>query len=182
MRVNAISQELRGEKIDVIEWSPDPVKYVCNAISPAEVILTNIFEDEETIEVVVPDDELSLAIGKRGQNVKLAAMLTGWRLDVLKESEYNEIRKERLLEQDQVFKEFDELYNLEHVEGLDEPMISKLIDSGIDDVEKLSTSSVDDIMSALDVDEEKAINILNNAIDYLSMKLSEIEERGENEE
>jgi N utilization substance protein A len=182
VRVNAISQELRGEKIDVIEWSPDPVKYVCNAISPAEVILTNIFEDEETIEVVVPDDELSLAIGKRGQNVKLAAMLTGWRLDVLKESEYNEIRKERLLEQDQVFKEFDELYNLEHVEGLDEPMISKLIDSGIDDVEKLSTSSVDDIMSALDVDEEKAINILNNAIDYLSMKLSEIEEREENEE
>lgn len=182
VRINAISQELRGEKIDVIEWSPDPVKYVCNAISPADVILTNIFEDEKTIEVVVPDDELSLAIGKKGQNVKLAAMLTGWRLDVLKESEYNEIRKERMLEQEQVFKEFDELYNLEYVEGLDDTMVSKLIEAGIDDVEKLSTSSVDDIINALNVDEETAINILNNAIDYLSLKLSEIEESGEEEE
>lgn len=182
VRINAISQELRGEKIDVIEWSPDPVKYVCNAISPADVILTNIFEDEKTIEVVVPDDELSLAIGKKGQNVKLAAMLTGWRLDVLKESEYNEIRKERMLEQEQVFKEFDELYNLEHVEGLDGTMVSKLIEAGIDDVEKLSTSSVDDIINALNVDEETAINILNSAIDYLTLKLSEIEESGEEEE
>lgn len=182
VRINAISQELRGEKIDVIEWSPDPVKYVCNAISPADVILTNIFEDEKTIEVVVPDDELSLAIGKKGQNVKLAAMLTGWRLDVLKESEYNEIRKERMLEQEQVFKEFDELYNLEHVEGLDGTMVSKLIEAGIDDVEKLSTSSVDDIINALNVDEETAINILNSAIDYLTLKLSEMEESGEEEE
>jgi len=76
----------------VIHWSPDTVKFVCASISPAEVIVTNIFEDESTIEIVVPDDQLSLAIGKKGQNVKLAAMLTGMKLDVLKESEYNEIR------------------------------------------------------------------------------------------
>lgn len=176
VRINSISQELRGEKIDVIEWSPDPVKYVCNAISPAEVLLTNIFEDEETIEVVVPDDELSLAIGKKGQNVKLAAMLTGWRLDVLKESEYNEIRKARMAEQEQEFKEFDELYNLEHIEVLTSEMIAKLFDAGLDDVEKLSTSSVEEVMAALDTDEENAINIINSAIDYLQSKLSEIED------
>lgn len=176
VRINAISNELRGEKIDVIEWSPDPVKYVCNAISPSQVLLTNIFEDEETIEVVVPDDQLSLAIGKRGQNVRLAAMLTGWRLDVLKESEYNVIRKERMQEQEQEFKEFYELYNLENIEVLDDSMISKLIKAGIDDVEKLSTSSVDEITVTLNIDEAQAIEIINETIDYLTTKLEELDE------
>lgn len=175
VRINAISQELRGEKIDVIHWSQDPVKYVCNAISPAQVLLTNIFEDEETIEVVVPDDELSLAIGKKGQNVKLAAMLTGWRLDVLKESEYNEIRKVRLLEQEEEFKAFDELYNLEHIDALTDDMVRRLVDAGIDDIEKLSTSSVEEIASVLEISDEEAIDIINNAIDYLSSKLAELD-------
>lgn len=175
VRINAISQELRGEKIDVIQWSQDPVKYVCNAISPAQVLLTNIFEDEETIEVVVPDDELSLAIGKKGQNVKLAAMLTGWRLDVLKESEYNEIRKVRLLEQEEEFKAFDELYNLEHIDALTDDMVRRLVDAGIDDIEKLSTSSVEEIASVLEISDEEAIDIINNAIDYLSSKLAELD-------
>ncbi|MBZ4672279.1 transcription termination factor NusA [Deferribacterales bacterium Es71-Z0220] len=176
VRINSISQELRGEKIDVIEWSPDPVKYVCNAISPAQVLLTNIFEDEETIEVVVPDDELSLAIGKKGQNVKLAAMLTGWRLDVLKESEYNEIRKVRLIEQEQEFKEFDELYNLEHIDVLTDEMVRRLVDAGIDDVEKLSTSNLEEVAAALEISDEEAINIINSAIDYLTSKLAELQD------
>ncbi|MGA1845897.1 transcription termination factor NusA [Deferribacter abyssi] len=173
-RINAISNELRGEKIDVIEWSPDPVKFVCNALSPAEVILTNIFEDEKTIEVVVPDDQLSLAIGKKGQNVRLAAMLTGWRLDVLKESEYNIIRKERMQEQEEELKEFYEIYNLENIDILDENMISKLLEHGIDDVEKLSTASVDEVVMALGVNEDQAIVIINSAIDYLTEKLDEL--------
>jgi len=173
-RINAISNELRGEKIDVIEWSPDPVKFVCNALSPAEVILTNIFEDEKTIEVVVPDDQLSLAIGKKGQNVRLAAILTGWRLDVLKESEYNIIRKERLQEQEEELKEFYEIYNLENLEILDENMISKLLESGIDDVEKLSTATVDEVVMALGVNEDQAVLIINSAIDYLTSKLEEL--------
>ncbi|WP_273264688.1 transcription termination factor NusA [Flexistipes sinusarabici] len=181
VRINSISNELRGEKIDVIEWSPDPVRYVCNAISPSQVLLTNIFEDEETIEVVVPDDQLSLAIGKRGQNVRLAAMLTGWRLDVLKESEYNVIRKERMEEQEQEFKEFYELYNLENIDILDDTMITKLIEAGIDDVEKLSTSSVDEISLALSIDEAQAIEILNEAIDYLTSKLEELDSEEESE-
>lgn len=181
VRINAISQELHGEKIDVIQWSPDQVKYVCNAISPADVILTNIFEDEQTIEVVVPDDELSLAIGKKGQNVKLAANLTGWKLDVLKESEYNKIRKERMAEQEQNFKDFDKLYNLEYVESLDDEMISRLIDAGIDDVEKLSNGTVEQVAKALEIDEDTAISIINDAIDYLTSKLNELDEPEEDE-
>jgi N utilization substance protein A len=175
-RINAISNEIAGERIDVIEWSPDIVKYVCNAISTSNILLTNIFEDEKAIEVVVPDDKLSLAIGKRGQNVRLAARLTGWKLDVLKESEYNEIRKQRISAQEQEWKEFYELYNLENLSSLDDETISKLVNSGITDIEKLSTASIDELKNAIDVSDEKAIDLINSAIDYLTSKLEGMEE------
>lgn len=183
-RINSISKELRNEKIDVIEWSPDPVRFVCNAISPAEVVLTNIFEDEKTIEVIVPDDQLSLAIGKKGQNVRLAAKLTEWRIDVLKESEYAEIRKERLVAQEQEMKDFYEMYNLENLEGLDDSAITELLEAGIDDIEKLSTSTLDELVDKLGVTEEEAVSLINKAIDYLSSKLEEAGafEEGELEE
>ena len=175
-RISTISDELKKEKIDVIEWSADPVKYVCNAISPANVLLTNIIEDDKTIEIVVPDDQLSLAIGKKGQNVRLAAILTEWRLDVLKESEYAEIRTSRLEEQEQELKAFYELYNLENLEALDHTMIAKLIERGIDDLEKLSSASVDEIVSALEIDEDAAVGVINAAIDYLTAKLEELDD------
>ena len=175
-RISTISDELKKEKIDVVEWSPDPVKYVCNAISPANVLLTNIIEDDKTIEIVVPDDQLSLAIGKKGQNVRLAAILTEWRLDVLKESEYAEIRTSRLEEQEQELKVFYELYNLENLEVLDHTMISKLMEHGIDDIEKLSSASVDEIVSYLEIYEEEAVGIINAAIDYLTAKLDELDD------
>ena len=175
-RISTISDELKKEKIDVIEWSPDPVKYVCNAISPANVLLTNIIEDDKTIEIVVPDDQLSLAIGKKGQNVRLAAILTEWRLDVLKESEYAEIRTSRLEEQEQELKAFYELYNLENLEALNHSMISKVMEHGIGDIEKLSSASVDEIVSYLDISEEAAVGIINAAIDYLTAKLDELDD------
>ena len=175
-RISTISDELKKEKIDVVEWSPDPVKYVCNAISPANVLLTNIIEDDRTIEIVVPDDQLSLAIGKKGQNVRLAAILTEWRLDVLKESEYAEIRTSRLEEQEQELKAFYELYNLENLEVLDNAMISKLMEHGIGDIEKLSSASVDEVVSYLEITEEEAVGIINAAIDYLTAKLEELDD------
>ena len=175
-RISTISDELKKEKIDVVEWSPDPVKYVCNAISPANVLLTNIIEDDKTIEIVVPDDQLSLAIGKKGQNVRLAAILTEWRLDVLKESEYAEIRTSRLEEQEQELKAFYELYNLENLEVLNHAMISKLMEHGIGDIEKLSSASVDEIVSYLEISEEAAVGIINAAIDYLTAKLDELDD------
>ncbi|MGE4266039.1 MAG: transcription termination factor NusA [Deferribacterales bacterium] len=182
VRINAISNELRGEKIDVIEWSPDPIKFVCNAISPAEVVLTNVFEDEDTIEIVVPDDQLSLAIGKKGQNVRLAAKLTEWRLDVLKESEYAEIRKERMQDQEQELKEFYEIYNLENLSVLSAEEVSKLIESGLDDIEKLSNASPHEVAYAVSKGEDEAVNIINAAIDFLASKFEDMdsEEQEEN--
>lgn len=90
-RVQTVVQELRGEKIDIVQWDDDPARYVCNAISPAEVSRIIIKEKEHKMEIVVPDDQLSLAIGKKGQNVRLAAMLTAWDLDVLSESRIDEL-------------------------------------------------------------------------------------------
>lgn len=184
VRINAISNELRGEKIDVIEWSPDSIKFVCNAISPAEVVLTNIFEDEETIEIVVPDDQLSLAIGKKGQNVRLAAKLTEWRLDVLKESEYAEIRKERMQDQEQELKDFYEMYNLDNLEGVDTETVAGLVEAGYDDIEKLSNASFDEVAEVLECSEDKAVSIINMALDYLTSKFEELEsdDSGEAEE
>ncbi|WP_303850540.1 transcription termination factor NusA [Seleniivibrio woodruffii] len=181
VRINAISNELRGEKIDVIEWSPDPIKFVCNAISPADVVLTNVFEDEDTIEIVVPDDQLSLAIGKKGQNVRLAAKLTEWRLDVLKESEYAEIRKERMQDQEQELKEFYEIYNLENLSVLSAEEVSKLIEAGLDDIEKLSNASPHEVADAVSKGEDEAVNIINAAIDFLASKFEDMDSE-ENEE
>lgn len=92
-RVQAVVQELRGEKIDIIPYDRDPVRFVINAIQPAEVIKVVMDEENGTMELVVPDDQLSLAIGKKGQNVRLAAKLTGWRLDILSESKVQELEQ-----------------------------------------------------------------------------------------
>ena len=175
-RINAISRELKDEKIDVVEWSNDPIQFVCNAISPAQVLLTNVFEDERTFELVVPNDQLSLAIGKKGQNVKLAAMLTEWRLDVLNESEYQDIRKERMQEQEQELKKLYEIYNLENISILTQDQISLLITAGIDDVEKLSDTTIDEIVAVLDIMEDEAVTLINATIDYLTARLEDMDD------
>lgn len=90
-RVQSVVQELKGEKIDIVSWDEDPARFVCNAIAPAEVVKVIIKERDRSMEVVVPDDQLSLAIGKRGQNVRLAAHLTGWNVDVFSESRFEEL-------------------------------------------------------------------------------------------
>lgn len=92
-RVQSVVQELRGEKIDIVAWDEDPARFVCNAIAPAEVIKVIVKENDKTMEVVVPDDQLSLAIGKRGQNVRLAAELCGWNIDILSETKIEELSR-----------------------------------------------------------------------------------------
>jgi N utilization substance protein A len=87
-RVHAIVQELRGEKIDIVPWNPDPARYVYNALAPADCTQVTVDEASESLEVVVPDDQLSLAIGRQGQNVRLAAKLLGWRIDVISETRF----------------------------------------------------------------------------------------------
>lgn len=92
-RVQSVVQELRGEKIDIVLWDEDPAKFVCNAIAPAEVAKVIIREQDKAMEIIVPDDQLSLAIGKRGQNVRLAANLTGWNIDIYSETKMDEMAK-----------------------------------------------------------------------------------------
>lgn len=93
-RVQSIVQELRGEKIDIVLWDEDPAKFVCNAIAPAEVSKVVIKENDHAMEIVVPDDQLSLAIGRKGQNVRLAANLTGWNIDIFSEAKHEEMAKQ----------------------------------------------------------------------------------------
>jgi N utilization substance protein A len=90
-RVQAVVQELRGERIDIVPWSPDPARYVCSALSPAQVAKVIIDDAEKSMDVIVPDDQLSLAIGRKGQNVRLAVQLTGWRIDIKSETKMREL-------------------------------------------------------------------------------------------
>jgi polyribonucleotide nucleotidyltransferase len=105
MRVQSVVQELRGEKIDIIQWTDDQVQYVRNALSPARVSRISVQETDKTMQVIVPDDQLSLAIGKRGQNVRLAAKLTHWKIDIKSEGEVDleSERQEALRRAEQVF-------------------------------------------------------------------------------
>ncbi len=102
-RVTAVISELQGEKIDIIPWSPDAASFIVNALAPAEVAKVVLDEDAERIEVVVPDDQLSLAIGRRGQNVRLASQLTGWDIDILTEAEESERRQNEFSERTELF-------------------------------------------------------------------------------
>jgi N utilization substance protein A len=100
-RIGHVSDELRGEKIDIIRWSPDSVTFISNALAPAKVLQVELFEDEGVGLVTVPDYQLSLAIGREGQNVRLAARLTGWRLDITSEADAEETRARYLAERDE---------------------------------------------------------------------------------
>jgi N utilization substance protein A len=99
-RIAAVSDELRGEKIDIIRWSSEPVTFINNALAPAKVLVVELFEDEGVGLVTVPDYQLSLAIGREGQNVRLAARLTGWRLDITGEAEAPDLRTRYLAERE----------------------------------------------------------------------------------
>ncbi|MBN2169025.1 MAG: transcription termination/antitermination protein NusA [Actinobacteria bacterium] len=104
-RVRMIVGELRGEKVDIVEWKENPAEFVANAISPARVNEVIVEPDKLTAEVIVPDNQLSLAIGKEGQNARLAAKLTGWRIDILSETQSREIEAERFEEEEEAAKE-----------------------------------------------------------------------------
>ena len=100
MRVQAIVQELKGEKIDIVKWNSDPVEFIANSLSPAKVTGVELFEDGKMARVVVADDQLSLAIGKEGQNARLAAKLTGWKIDIKSESQLTANSEEDLQQEE----------------------------------------------------------------------------------
>ncbi|MBO0753358.1 MAG: transcription termination/antitermination protein NusA, partial [Bradyrhizobiaceae bacterium] len=167
-RVQAVVNELQGEKIDIIPWSQDIATFVVNALAPAEVAKVVLDEDRERIAVVVPDPQLSLAIGRRGQNVRLASQLTGWDIDILTEQEESERRQAEFEKRTKMF-----------VEALNvEEMVGQLLASeGFNSIEELSMVDLKDIASIEGFDEETANELQIRAQDYLARIEAEHEER-----
>jgi transcription termination/antitermination protein NusA len=158
-RVQAVVNELQGEKIDIIPWSPDVATFVVNALAPAEVAKVVLDEDRERISVVVPDQQLSLAIGRRGQNVRLASQLTGWDIDILTEQEESERRQ---AEFEKRTKTFMEALNVDEVVG------QLLASEGFNSIEELSMVEQRDIASIEGFDDETASELQTRAHDYLA--------------
>ena len=158
-RVQAVVNELQGEKIDIIPWSQDIATFVVNALAPAEVAKVVLDEERERIEVVVPDAQLSLAIGRRGQNVRLASQLTGWDIDILTEQEESERRQAEFQKRTQTF-----------IEALDvDEVIGQLLASeGFTSVEELALTDEKDLAGIEGFDEDTARELQTRARDYLA--------------
>ncbi|MBE7635862.1 transcription termination/antitermination protein NusA [Sneathiella sp. P13V-1] len=165
-RVQAVVNELQGEKIDIIQWSPDQASFIVNALAPAEVAKVVLDEDANRIEVVVPDDQLSLAIGRRGQNVRLATQLSGWDIDILTEEEESNRRQAEFTERT---KEFMECLDV------DETIAQLLASEGFTSVEELTYVDISEVSTIEGFDEELAEEIIRRAQDYITAMHSEME-------
>jgi N utilization substance protein A len=153
-RVQAVVQELRGEKIDIVPWDPDAAKFVCNALAPAEILRVIVDEENRAMEVVVPDDQLSLAIGKKGQNVRLASRVTNWKLDVNGESEYNKGLREGYK-------------SLHMLPGVGDKLATALYEMGYRSVEDISKAEPADLASIKGISDKKARDLIQGALDYV---------------
>jgi transcription termination/antitermination protein NusA len=151
-RVQSVVQELRGEKIDIIPWHIDAAKFVCNALAPAEISRVIIDEENRSMEVIVPDEFLSVAIGKRGQNVRLASKLTGWHLDVRSEELYNQDMQAG----------YESLLALPDVSG---SLADALVEKGFYSAEEISRAVVDDLLAVRGMSEEEAARLITVARD-----------------
>jgi N utilization substance protein A len=153
-RVQAVVGELQGEKIDIIPWSQDPATFVVNGLAPAEVTKVVMDEDQRRIEVVVPDDQLSLAIGRRGQNVRLASQLTGWDIDILTEAEESERRTEEFRVRSQLF--IDAL-------DIDDVIAHLLVTEGFSSLEEVAYVAVGDLAEIEGFDTDIATELQSRA-------------------
>ncbi|MAK11058.1 MAG: transcription termination/antitermination protein NusA [Rhizobiales bacterium TMED83] len=167
-RVQAVVNELQGEKVDIIPWSEDAAAFIVNALAPAEVSKVVLDEDIQRIEVVVPDEQLSLAIGRRGQNVRLASQLTGWDIDIMTEAQESERRQAEFAERTETF-----------MEALDvDEMIAQLLASeGFATVEEVAYVPLDEITYIEGFDDETAQEIQNRARDFLDQQNAALTEQ-----
>ena len=149
-RVQNVVQELQGERIDIVTWSPDPAKYVYNALAPAHVSMVRVDEDNHSMLVVVPNDQLSLAIGRQGQNVRLASRLLGWRIDVKSEQRWNNL-------QDPGYQ------SILALGGIDESLADQLLAKGFFSVAELARASVEDLLVIRSLDEQTAARHIESA-------------------
>ncbi|MDQ0472535.1 transcription termination factor NusA [Labrys wisconsinensis] len=167
-RVQAVVGELQGEKVDIIPWSPDVAAFIVNALQPAEVSKVVLDEDSEKIEVVVPEAQLSLAIGRRGQNVRLASQLTGWDIDILTEAEESERRQKEFVARTQTFMQ---ALNVDEVVG------QLLASEGFRTVEEVAYVDASDVASIEGFDEDTAAEIQTRARGYLARIEAELDEK-----
>ncbi|WP_024349512.1 MULTISPECIES: transcription termination factor NusA [Aurantimonas] len=165
-RVQAVVGELQGEKIDIIPWSPDAASFLVNALQPAEVAKVVLDEDAERIEVVVPDDQLSLAIGRRGQNVRLASQLTGWDIDILTEQEESERRQKEFAERSETFM---------NALNVDEMVGQVLASEGFATVEEIAYVDQDEVAAIEGFDDETASEIQERAREFLERREAEFD-------
>ena len=165
-RVQAVVSELHGEKIDIIPWSEDPATFIVNALAPAEVVKVVLDEEDGRIEVVVPDDQLSQAIGRRGQNVRLASQLTGWSIDILTEAEESERRQEEMRQRSALF--IDAL-------DVDEVIAQLLVTEGFTTLEEVAYVGIEDLMDIEGFDEEIAEELQRRAQDFLEQQAARLD-------
>jgi transcription termination/antitermination protein NusA len=161
VRVQAVVQELQGERIDIIPWNGDPATFIVNALAPAEVSKVVLDEETRRVEVVVPDDQLSLAIGRRGQNVRLASQLTGWQIDILTEQEESERRQKEFAERTALFME---------ALDVDETIAQLLASEGFASVEDVAYVPVHELAEIEGFDEETAEELQARAVGYIDQK------------
>jgi N utilization substance protein A len=162
-RVQNIVQELRGEKIDIIPWNPDVAKFTTNALAPADVSRIILNKDQQIMEVIVPDDQLTLAIGKRGQNVRLASKLAGWRIDVKTESKYSKSLKEGYL-------------SLLRIPGVGEITANALHEAGYTSAKEVAETSLEELLQSTGLTEKKASALMAAAREMGAPKPEEGEE------
>ncbi|MBC7690738.1 MAG: transcription termination/antitermination protein NusA [Methylotenera sp.] len=163
IRVQNVIQELKGEKIDIIPWSDNPVMFVRSALSPAEISSVRMDERNKTMEIMVEDDQLSLAIGRKGQNVRLAAQLTGWRLDIVSRSKLSK-------------RTSDATFNLQHIDGVNETLAQAIYQAGYMNVRQVADASLEniqkipgyDIAEAAQSLKDRAASVVEKAGDALA--------------
>jgi len=163
-RVQAVVGELRGEAIDIIPWHPDPARFIVYAIAPANVTRVYIDEGTHTMELVVPDDQLAKAIGRRGQNVRLAAQLTGWRIDI-----YNEAKHAEMLDKAR--------HELSRIACVAEQYVEVLVRAGFQTAHEVADSEATEIAAILGVDDEFAANVISDADEVVGQLIMEEADR-----
>jgi N utilization substance protein A len=165
-RVQAVVNELQGEKIEIIPWTEDPVTFVINALAPAVPSKVVMDEDASRMEVVVPDDQLSLAIGRRGQNVRLASQLTGWFVDILTEAEESEKRQEEFSERSKIFIE---------ALDIDDVIAHLMVSEGFITISDIAEASHEELMSIEGFDEDISLELSQRAQNFVKLESERIE-------
>jgi N utilization substance protein A len=168
VRVQAVVQELQGERIDIIPWSADPATFIVNGLAPAEVSKVVLDEDTHRVEVVVPDEQLSLAIGRRGQNVRLASQLTGWQIDILTEAEESERRQKEFAERTKLYME---------TLDVDETVAQLLASEGFATIEDVAYVPLNELAAVEGFDEETAQELQSRALEFIEARNKEMDDK-----